>query len=411
MIRRLRSEGLPMSDYNNLLASAPSPRRLRLVGLMALVVVVAVVVLGVATRISDARQLKTWTDAQSVPTVNVVSPESSKAGAPLELPGRIEAYARAPIYARIAGYLKSWNVDIGTPVKAGQLLATIETPDLDQQLLQAKADLASAQANEALASTTAKRWQSMLQSDSVSRQEVDEKTGDFTAKQALANAARANVERINAMKNYTRIVAPFDGVVTARNTDIGALINAGSGGNGEALFVVSDVRKLRVYVQVPQSYVPSIAAGAVATLRVPEYPGRTFSAKVESSAQAVNAASGSTLVQLAVDNADGKLMPGSFANVRFDVVADRSALRVPASALVFDDNGTRLATVGADGRVTFKTITILHDYGKSVEVASGIGAGDRVIDSPPDGLVDGDHVQIAASDAPATTPGQSHAKA
>ncbi|HEY0198574.1 MAG TPA: efflux RND transporter periplasmic adaptor subunit [Rhodanobacter sp.] len=399
-----------MSD-NNLISAAPSPRRLRLIGMIAVVVVVAVVVIGVATRISDARQLKTWTDAQSVPTVNIISPESSATGAPLQLPGRIEAYARAPIYARIDGYLKSWSVDIGTRVKAGQLLAEIETPDLDQQLLQAKADYASAQANEALASTTAKRWQSMLQSDSVSKQEVDEKTGDFTAKQALANAARANVERINAMKGYTRIVAPFDGVVTARNTDIGALINAGSGGNGEALFVVSDVHKLRVYVQVPQSYVPSISAGAVATLSVPEYPGRTFSAKIESSAQAVSAASGSTLVQLAVDNTDGKLMPGSFANVRFDLAADKSALRVPASALVFDDNGTRLATIGADDRVSFKTITILHDYGKSVEIASGIAADDRVIDSPPDGLADGDHVQIAPTDAPTNAPAKAHAKA
>jgi RND family efflux transporter MFP subunit len=402
-----------MSD-NNLVSSAPSPRRLRLTGMIAAVVIVAVVVLGIATRISDAKQLKTWTDAQSVPTVDVISPESSATGTPLELPGRIEAYARAPIYARIDGYLRSWNVDIGTQVKAGQLLATIETPDLDQQLLQARADFASAQANEALASTTAKRWQSMLQSDSVSRQEVDEKTGDFTAKQALANAARANVERITAMKNYTRIVAPFDGVVTARNTDIGALINAGSGGNGAALFEVSDVHKLRVYVQVPQSYVPSIPAGAVATLRVPEYPGRAFSAKVESSAQAVTAASGSTLVQLAVDNADGKLMPGSFANVRFDIAADKAALRVPASALVFDDNGMRLATIGTDGRVKFKTITILHDYGKSVEIASGIAAGDRVIDSPPDGLADGDHVQIASTDvsidAPANASAKAHAK-
>lgn len=400
-----------MSDHNHLLSSAPSPRRIRLVGVIAAVVVVAVVVLGVATRITDAKQLKTWTDAQSVPTVNIISPTSTSNGAPLELPGRIEAYARAPIYARIAGYLKSWNVDIGSKVKAGQLLAEIETPDLDQQLLQAKADFASAQANEALASTTAKRWQSMLQSDSVSKQEVDEKTGDFTAKQALANAARANVERINAMKNYTRIVAPFDGVVTARNTDVGALINAGSSGNGEALFVVSDVRKLRVYVQVPQSYVPSIPAGATATLTVPEYPGRTFSAKVESSAQAVNAASGSTLVQLAVDNTDGQLMPGAFANVRFNVAADKSALTVPASALVFDDHGTRLATLGADDRVKFKTISILHDYGKSVEIASGVSTGDRVIDSPPDGLADGDHVQIAASDSTATSTAKAHAKA
>ena len=246
----------------------------------------------------------------------------------------------------------------------------------------------------------------MLGSDSVAKQEVDEKTGDFTAKQALAHAAQANVDRIEAMKGYTRIVAPFDGVVTARNTDIGALINPGSS-SGQALFVVSDVRKLRVYVQVPQSYVPSIPAGTAATLTVPEYPGRTFTARVEASAQAVNAGSGSTLIQLSVDNADDKLMPGSFANVRLHQAVSEASLRVPASALIFNASGLRLATVDADDRVSFKTVTIRRDYGKSVEIGSGLSADDRVIDSPPDGLADGDRVQIAVPPAAA----KSHAKA
>jgi RND family efflux transporter MFP subunit len=303
------------------------------------------------------------------------------------------------MYARVAGYLKSWKVDIGGRVKAGQLLAEIDTPDLDQQLLQAKADLASAQANEALASTTAKRWQAMLSSDSVAKQEVDEKTGDFTAKRALANAAKANVDRIEATKAYARIVAPFDGVVTARNTDVGALINAGSTGGGQPLFVVSDVSKLRVYVQVPQTFVPSIPAGATAQLTVPEYPGRTFEARVDASSQAVNASSGSTLIQLSVDNADGKLMPGSFTNVRFKLDANAAGLRVPASALIFNASGLHLATVGSDNKVTFKTVTILHDYGKTVEIGSGLAADDRVIDSPPDGLVNGDQVKISEPQA------------
>jgi len=396
-----------MSDSTFPKASLPSHRGIRLAGLVAMVVVVAIVIIGIATRVVDARRLKTWTDQQTVPTVNVAQPEKSGAGAPLELPGRIEAYTQAPIYARVGGYLKSWKVDIGAPVKAGQLMAEIETPDLDQQLLQAKADLASAQANAALAATTAKRWQAMLSSDSVAKQEVDEKTGDFTAKQALAHAAQANVDRIEATKGYTRIVAPFDGVVTARNTDIGALINPGST-SGQALFVVSDVRKLRVYVQVPQSYVPSIPAGATATLTVPEYPGRMFTAKVDASAQAVNAGSGSTLIQLSVDNADGKLMPGSFTNVYLDLGADKTAsLRVPASALIFNASGLRLATVNAENRVAFKAVTIQRDYGKSVEIGSGLTAEDRVIDSPPDGLADGDKVQIAASQDSA----KPHAKA
>jgi len=377
----------------------PSHHGVRLAGVIALVVVVVVVIIGLATRVLEAKHLKTWTNEQNVPTVSVATPEEKGAGSPLQLPGRIEAYTQAPMYARTGGYLKSWKVDIGGKVKTGQLLAEIETPDLDQQLLQAKADLASAQANEALASTTAKRWQAMLASDSVAKQEVDEKTGDFTAKRALANAAKANVDRIEATKGYARIVAPFDGVVTARNTDVGALINEGSSGGGQPLFVVSDVSKLRVYVQVPQTFVPSIPSGASAQLTVPEYPGRTFSAKVEASAQAVNASSGSTLLQLSVDNADGKLMPGSFTNVQFKLDANAAGLRVPASALIFNASGLHLATVDSDNKVTFKTVTIQHDYGKTVEIGSGIGANDRVIDSPPDGLVDGDQVKIAEPQA------------
>ena len=388
------------SDHSNASPHTPRPvpaHRLRRAGIIGAVVVVAVVATGVVTRANDARKLKDWTDRQAVPTVSVVQVERSAAGASLDLPGRLEAYARAPIYARVSGYLKSWKVDIGAPVKAGQLLAEIETPDLDQQLLQAKADLASAEANAALAATTAKRWQAMLGSDSVSRQEVDEKTGDFTAKQAIAKAARANVDRIEALKGFTRIVAPFDGMVTARETDVGALINAGSG-SGPELFVVSDVRKLRVYVRVPQNYAPSIKPGQVATLSLPEYPGRTFQARVEASAGAVAAESGTTLIQLAVDNADGKLMPGSFASVRLDRPGDATALRVPASALIFDDKGMRVATLGADHKIVFKQVTILRDYGKTVEIGSGLGADDQVIESPPDGLVDGDTVRTAAKD-------------
>jgi RND family efflux transporter MFP subunit len=377
----------------------PPRRGVRIAGVVALVLVIVLVIIGLTTRVFEARHLKTWTDAQNVPSVTVATPKREGAGATLQLPGRIEAYTQAPMYARTGGYLKSWKVDIGGKVKAGQLLAEIETPDLDQQLLQAKADLASAQANEALAATTAKRWQAMLASDSVAKQEVDEKTGDYTAKRALANAAKANVDRIEATKGYARIVAPFDGVVTARNTDVGALINAGSTGGGQPLFVVSDVSKLRVYVQVPQTFVPSIPAGATAQLTVPEYPGRTFTAKVDASAQAVNASSGSTLLQLSVANADGQLMPGSFTTVQFKLDASAAGLRVPASALIFDASGLHLATVGANGKVAFKTVTIQHDYGKTVEIGSGIGPDDRVIDSPPDGLVNGDSVKIAPPQA------------
>jgi RND family efflux transporter MFP subunit len=378
----------------------PSRRGLRLAGLIGAIVIIAVVVAGVATRGADAHKLRTWADAQAVPTVTVAPPDGGADGVPLQLPGRLQAYSRAPIFARVSGYLKSWNVDIGGRVKAGQLLGEIETPDVDQQLLQAQATLASAKANAALSGTTAKRWQSMLGSDSVSKQETDEKTGDLTAKLALQRAAQADVDRIQALKGFARLIAPFDGVVTARNTDVGALINAG-GGTGPELFEVSDIRKLRVYVRVPQSYAPSIAPGTTARLNVPEYPGKSFTARVEASANAVSADSGTTLVQLAVDNTDGKLMSGAFANVTFSLPATAGALSIPASALVFDAKGMRVATIGADNRVAFKRVTVARDQGKTIDIGSGLSKGDRVIESPPDGLADGDQVKIANNDAAA----------
>jgi RND family efflux transporter MFP subunit len=372
----------------------PPPRRLRLAGIIAAIVVLAIVVAGVATRANDSRKLRDWTNDQAVPTVNVVSPEGGQGGGDLNLPGRLQAYARAPIYARTSGYLKYWKADIGQKVKAGDVLGEIETPDLDQQLLQAKADLASARANEALAQTTAKRWQAMRDSDSVSKQEVDEKTGDYDAKHALATAAQANLERIQALKGFAKLTAPFDGTVTARETDVGALINAGGG--GQELFVVSDTRTLRMYVNVPQNYAPAIKQGETVKLTVPEYPGQTFTGKIESSSAAINAASGTTLVQVAVDNKDGKLLPGSYASATFDLPANASLFRVPASALVFDDKGLRVALVDAQNKVKFKEVTITRDFGKTVQLGSGIAASDRLIESPPDGLADGDTVRISA---------------
>lgn len=369
-----------------------APRRsLKLTGIAAAVAAALVVAFGIGSRASGNARLKEWTDARATPSVSVVTPVTAGDASVLELPGRIEAYARAPIHARVSGYLKTWNVDIGTKVKAGQLLAEIEAPDVQQQLLQAKADLASAQANAALAATTARRWQSMLGSDSVSRQEVDEKNGDLLAKRAMANAARANVERLQANENFTRIVAPFDGVVTARDTDIGALIS-GSGGGAE-LFVISDTSRLRVYVNVPQSYATRIGADSHATLEVPERAGTRYDAKVEALSQAVNAATGTTLIQLSVDNPDGELMPGGYANVSFTLERNAALLRIPSSALIFDQGGLRVATVSAD-KVAFKPVTIARDLGKTVEIAIGLAAEDRVIETPPDGVAEGDPVHV-----------------
>jgi RND family efflux transporter MFP subunit len=382
--------------------NSPRPsRRLQLAGLLLVLLAIAIVIIGMTTRASQHAKLKDWTEQQAVPTVSVSQPGNVAEGNQLILPGRFEAYSRAPIYARVSGYLKQWKVDIGGAVKAGQLLAELETPDLDQELLQSKADLASAQANVSLAETTAKRWQDMLKTQSIARQEVDEKVGDYQSKQALVKAAEANVQRLQALKGFASIVAPFDGSVTARNTDTGALINAGnSGSSAQPLFEISDTRKLRLYINVPQNYVSFIRAGSKASFGVPEYPDGRFEAAILSTSGAINASSGTTLVQLLVDNAAGRFLPGGFANVSLQLKEAVGVLTIPASALIFDQNGLKVATVNADNQVSLKTITIARDLGKTLEIQSGLTASDRVIENPPDGVADGDKVKIAtAADA------------
>ena len=386
-----------MSSESTFPANTPSRRPLVIAGLAGLAIALGIIVAGLALRVVDARKLKTWTDAQSVQTVNLIQPMRDAKGPSLQLPGRLEAFTRAPIFAQVSGYLKTWNVDIGAPVKTGQVLAEIETPELDQQLLQARADLQSAEANALVAGTTAKRWEALRGSDSVAQQDVDQRTADYTAKAAIAAAAKANVDRLVATKAFARIVAPFDGVVTARDTDIGALVNAGSGGVGQELFEVSEVKQLRVYVQVPQNYSPAIHDGTNATLSVPEYPNQQFNARVIAAADSVNSSSGTTLVQLLVDNSNGKLLPGGFASLKFNLPVSADSIRVPASALVFDSRGTVVATLGANDQVLFKPVKISRDFGDSVEIGAGLAATDRVIDTPPDGLVDGDHVQVATA--------------
>jgi RND family efflux transporter MFP subunit len=373
----------------------PSAPRTKRNAFIALIVVAAVVAAGLASRRSNANKLGEEAAARSVPTVSVLVPGQAAVGA-LELPARVEPWSRAPIYARVSGYLARWNADIGTPVKAGQLLATIETPDLDQQLLQAQAELASSRSGVTLAASTAKRWTELLKEDAVSRQEVEERTGDLSARQSAVQAAQANVQRIQAMKRYTRLVAPFDGVVTARNTDVGALINVG-GSAGSELFVISDVRKLRVYVQVPQRQLGMVKPGSVALLTVPERPDQTYRATVQSQSQAIDLATGAMLVQLTVDNATGELLPGAFATVRFETAA-HDGVSVPPGALITGKNGVQVATVDAGNRVRLKTVTVARDLGSVVQLAGGVAANDRVIESPPDGIADGETVRVAAND-------------
>jgi len=378
------------------------PRRggLAVAGLVALAVGGFVVASGLWNRNASEAKLKEWTDAQAVPTVSVVEPSKSGNQTTLDLPGRLEAYTRAPIYARVGGFLKAWHVDIGAVVKAGQLLAEIEAPDLDQQLLQAKASLASAQAAEALATVTAQRWQQLGGANTVSRQTVDEKTADLTVKQALTKAAQAAVDRLEVLYSFKRLTAPFDGIVTARNTDIGALINADSSA-GLALFVISDITRLRVTVSVPQNYVPAVRINTKVQITVPEYPGKVYSGVVDASSRAVDAQSGTTRMQIVVDNSSGELMPGAFANTRIELPANQQALSIPAGALIFDQKGLRVATVDVNGKVALKPITIARDLGQVVEIASGLAAGDRVIESPPDGLADGDPVRVVTLAKPA----------
>jgi len=378
-------------------APVVSRRARRLTTASGAVLATLVVVTGIATRETGNARLRDWTEDQAIPTVAVAQPSTEASMATLDLPGRLEAYSQAPLYARVSGYLKGWYADIGASVKAGDLLAEIEAPDLDQQLLQAQADLAGAQANVVLADALLKRRQTLVASNIVSHEEVDQRVADLATKQGTVKADQANVDRLQVLAGYKRIVAPFDGIVTARSTDVGALINAG-GTAAAPLFVVSDVHKLRVYVNVPQNYVPQVKLGTKARMTVPEYPGRAFVATVEASAQAVDVASGTTRMQLAVDNAKGELMPGAFANVHLDLPGNGGSLQIPASALMFDQGGLRVATVGSGGRVELKTVTVGRDLGKMVEISAGLATGDRVIDSPPDGIAAGDQVRVAGDD-------------
>ena len=370
------------------------PRRLRRIGAAFVFLAIAVVAYGLASRAAQTSRLHDLTEAQSVPTVAVVAPNHAENAAGLDLPGRLEAYIQAPIYARVPGYLKSWKHDIGSKVKAGDVLAEIDTPDLDQQLMQARAALSVADANAKLAQISAERWQSLASTDAVAKQDVDQRTFTWSANIAQVKAAKANVDQLVAEEGFKRLVAPFDGIVTVRATDIGALINVGAAG-GAQLFVVSETSKLRVYVNVPQNYVPSVPPGTKATIRVPEHPDKAYSGTVESSAQAVNPTSGTTLMQLMVDNSAGELMPGDYASIHLQTLGPAQVLSVPSSALIFDAKGLSIATVDANSRVLLKPVSIERDLGAVVELASGLSPNDRVIQNPPDGIANGAQVHLA----------------
>lgn len=384
-----------MPDREDMLRYTP-PQRLRLAAYIAAAVIALVVVVGFVTRVTASRQVGEWTDANALPTVSVINLDATMKADALTLPGNVQAFNSAPIYARVSGYLKKWYVDIGTKVKAGQLLAEIDVPDQDQQLAQARADLGTAMANQRLSGQTAARWNRLAKENAAAPQDVDEKNADLAAKTAAVASAKANVDRLRDLTTFKRITAPFDGVVTSRSVDVGALVNVGTAG-ATPLFTVSDDTKVRIYVNVPQNYSARVVPGTKASFTVPEYPGQTFAATLTASAQSVSATTGTVLIQLQADNAGNRLKAGDYAQVKFDLPAPANAVRLPASALIFNDNGTAVALVGRDDRVVVKPVTIIRDYGTAVEIAGGITRRDRVIDNPADSMKAGDRVRLASN--------------
>jgi RND family efflux transporter MFP subunit len=389
----------PISDRDDILRYQ-APRRLKLYAAIAAGIFLLILVTGIVSRIAATHRLAAGGVAATIPTVSVIAPLAATQAQILVLPGAVKAFYEAPIYAQVSGYLQNWTADIGTPVKAGQLLATIATPNLDQQLAQAQANLASALANEQIAATTAQRWDRMRAGDAVSTQDADEKDADATAAHAAAAAARAAVAGLQAQEGFKRIIAPFDGIVTARNTDIGALISTGTPSQ-TPLFTVDDESRLRIYVNVPESYAAEIKTSSGATFTVPDYPGRSFTAQLAATAGAIDPSSGTLLVQFQADNAAGTLQPGDYAQVTISLPANAQSLSLPASALMFRDAGMQVATAGPDNRVVIKPITIGRDLGNIVQIASGISQTDRVINNPPDSLEQGDQVDIAPEAGPA----------
>ncbi|WWF44168.1 efflux RND transporter periplasmic adaptor subunit [Pseudomonas trivialis] len=377
------------SDHN------PSRKRLMLLGVGGLTLAALLVANGLHARALHARSVSAWTETAAIAQVSVVQPERSAAGDTLRLPAHLETWSKAPIHARVSGYLKDWKVDIGSRVKAGQVLADIDSPDLDQQLAQTHARLVQQQANARLAATTATRWQHLLASHSVSRQEADEKTSDAAAAKANAQAAAADYARLCALENYKTLRAPFAGIITARNTDIGQLIKADTDSN-LALFNLADTHQLRLYVPVPQNYAAVIHPGLQAELTVPEHPGEHFNARLIGDSTAIDRRSGTLLAQFVVDNPDDALLPGDYAEATLPVPADTHGVSIPASALIFRAQGTQVALLDAQNRVHLQGIHIGLDLGARLVIDQGLNPADRVVDNPPDALREGDPVQLAA---------------
>jgi RND family efflux transporter MFP subunit len=380
----------------------PSKRSLLTAATGAVLLAAIVVGYGFIDRAQSKQEVAQWTNAQAVPTVALAQPLPSSANQTLTLPGNIQPLNKAAILARVNGYVKSWDHDIGSSVKAGQVLATIDAPDLDQQLSQAKATLASVRANLQIASLTADRNNILLQKQIVAQQLADQTTADAKAKEAVVDANEANVRQLEAMQSFKTLTAPFDGVVTARNVELGQLIN--SGGSGQPLFEVSDLHRVRIFVQVPQAFSAGLVPGLKATLEMPQYPGVQFDATVSHVSKAINASSHSMQVELQADNTAGKFFGGSYCNVHFQIPTDANLVTIPSTALVTGNQGTQVATLDSNDKVVLKNVQLGRDLGDSVEVIAGLTPSDRIINNPPETLAAGDTVRLAAATPPAAAP-------
>jgi len=376
------------------------PRKTWVVLTIALIVVATLLVSGIWSRVKARNTLNQETARAALPSVSVVSPKQTAPAEEIILPGNVEPYISSPIYSRTNGYLKKWYVDIGARVKQGQLLAVIDTPEVDQQLQQSLSNLNTAKANLALAQITRNRYQGLLRSNAVSQQDVDNAVGTYNANEAIVQANQANVKQLEALQSFEKIYAPFDGIVTARNTDIGDLINSGSGGGTKTdLFHIAQPGKLRVYVNVPQEYSQGIKAGMTADLSLAEFPDRKFQGKLVRTASAINVTTRTLLVEIEVDNFSGTLLTGSYAEVHLKIPTQASTLLLPVNALLFRTEGLRVGVV-KHGKVVLTAVTPGRDFGNQIEVVSGLKPDDQVIINPPDSIVSGQQVQVVQASLP-----------
>jgi RND family efflux transporter MFP subunit len=375
-------------------------RRRWLLPAIALIVVTAVLASGIWSRVKTRKNLNKETAQVALIAVSVVQPKPATPAQEIILPGNVQPFITSPIYSRTNGYLKKWYFDIGAHVRQGQLLAVIETPEVDQQLQQARSNLLTAKANLELASITKTRYQGLLKSNAVSQQDVDNTVGAYNANKAIVEADQAAVDQFAALVSFEKIYAPFDGVITARNTDIGDLINSGSAGGVKTdLFHIAQPGKLRVYVNVPEEYSQGIKVGMTADLVLAEFPGRKFPGKLVRTADAINVTTRTLLVEIDVDNPKGSLLTGSYAEVHLAVPTEASTLLIPVNTLIFRSEGLHVGVV-KDGKVVLTLVTAGHDFGNQIEVVSGVKAGDQIILNPPDSIVHGQPVQVVQATLP-----------